>query len=145
MAGKCGKRPCAVCRKWFAPKPRAGSRQTVCDGDDCQRERHRRACAKWRAKNPDHDAAQRLRKRLEQARRSPPAPPPSMALPEHWWGIARDAVGAKMSVVVQECAKVLDRRARDAVGAKMLELPGSSAKVLPREARDAFAADRGPP
>lgn len=65
MAGKCGKRPCAACKRWFAPNPRAGGRQTVCDDARCRRERHRRACAKWRAKNPGHDAAQRLRKRLD--------------------------------------------------------------------------------
>ena len=38
------KRPCRICRRWFLPDRRAGDRQKVCSGKECQRERHRRNC-----------------------------------------------------------------------------------------------------
>ena len=46
------RRTCAVCRKRFAPDPRAADRQRVCSDPACQKERHRRDCLKWRTKNP---------------------------------------------------------------------------------------------
>ena len=54
------KRPCRICRCWFLPHPRAGPRQQVCSRPECQRERHRRACADWRRRNPDYDAEDRV-------------------------------------------------------------------------------------
>jgi hypothetical protein len=145
MSGKTGKRPCAYCKRWFAPNPRAGKRQKACEDPDCKRERHRRACARWRSRNPDHDAAERLRKKLDAARQQAPPPAPNVPLPKVWWKTARDAVGAKVEVVIQEVAKVLDRRARDAVTAKMGEGRATSPKVLPEVARDAFEVARAPP
>jgi hypothetical protein len=145
MSGKTGKRPCACCKHWFTPNPRAGKRQKVCDRDECRRERHRRACERWRERNPEHDAGERLRKKLDVARKQAPPTPPNVVLPEVWWKTARDAVGAKTVVVIQEVAKVLDRRARDAVAAKMGEVSASLPKVLGTVARDAFEDARGPP
>jgi len=145
MSGKTWMRPCRYCGRRFTPNPRAGKRQKACDDPECQQERHRRACASWRKRNPDHDAAERLRKKLEAARQQAPPPPPNVPLPELWWKVARDAVNAKTTVVIQEVAKVLDRRARDAVATKKGEATASPSKVLPGGARDAFERARAPP
>jgi hypothetical protein len=145
MSGKTGMRPCAYCKHWYTPNPRAGKRQKACDHPDCKRERHRKACASWRERNPDHDAAERLRKKLDAARQRAPPPPPNVPFPEVWWKIARDAVGAKTTVVIQETAEVLDRRARDAVATKKGEATASPPRVLPGIARDAFELARAPP
>ena len=45
-----GKRPCSICRKWFAPDVRQKGRQKTCSLA-CQNELHRRQCEKWNRKN----------------------------------------------------------------------------------------------
>ena len=45
------KRPCGVCRKWFQPDARLGSRQKTCGSAACQKEWHARTCRKWNKKN----------------------------------------------------------------------------------------------
>lgn len=138
------KRPCRVCGKWFEPHPRAGKRQRVCDREDCGRERHRRACAGWRAQHPDYDRERRLRERVrnevvvgEPLSRDP--------LTEIAWDAARDAAGLEASVIVEETGKVLAQWARDAVRAQASDITRKFAKVLPGPARDEIAAGAGPP
>jgi len=138
------KRPCRQCGKWFQPNPRAGKRQRSCDREDCQRERHRRACAHWRARNPEYDIERRLRDRV---RADPSAGEPLHRDPmaEIAWDVARDAVGVETSVIVEETGKVLASWARDAVHAQASEIMKRINKVLPDVARDAIAARAGPP
>jgi hypothetical protein len=61
------KKPCWICRRWFEPHPRAGSRQRVCSSEECQRERQRRAVAAGRKRNPDYDRENRLRAKVVKA------------------------------------------------------------------------------
>lgn len=138
------KRPCGVCRGWFEVNARAGKRQQVCGRVECQSERHRRCCARWRAHNPDYDRERRLRERLLRERgpgealsRDPTA--------QVVWSAARDAVGMEAAVIVEETAKVLWDWARDAVHAQQHDIAGQLGKVVPTPARDAIAAGAGPP
>jgi hypothetical protein len=138
------KRPCRECGKWFQPNARAGRRQRSCDREACQRERHRRACAKWRARHPDYDVERRLRERVRAAavvgeplQRDP--------LAEVVWDAARDAVGVEVAVIVEETGKVLVSWARDAVHAHTTEIMKRMRKVLPERAQDAIAAEARPP
>ena len=62
----CGKRPCSICRKWFAPDVRQKGRQTTCS-QACQNERHRRQCEKWNRKNKAVSKNNYLAKKLEDA------------------------------------------------------------------------------
>jgi len=136
-------RPCRVCRKWFAPHPRAGARQRTCGRDACQRERHRRACAQWHERHPDYDREGRLREGV----RVEAGPGEALArdpLAEVAWEAARDAVGMETAVIVEETGKVLALWTRDAVRAQAAEITRKLAKVLPREVRDAFEARAGP-
>ena len=138
------KRPCRVCGKWFKPHPRAGKRQRACGSEECQRERHRRACAAWRDENAEYDRERRLRERVrvEVAVGEPLSRDP---LAEIAWDVARDAVGVEVAVIVEETGKVLTLWARDAVHAQAAEMATKLAKVLPRAARDAIAGGAGPP
>ena len=60
------KRPCSICRRWFTPNPKQGSRQVTCGRPACQRERHRKKCAEWNRKNPEYFKADYLHKKLLQ-------------------------------------------------------------------------------
>jgi hypothetical protein len=59
------KRPCRVCRRWFAPDPRAGGRQMTCERAPCRQEWHRRACREWNRKNKAYYQENYLHKKLE--------------------------------------------------------------------------------
>lgn len=139
------KRPCSVCRRWFAKKPKAKHQRTC--SVECQRELHRRRCAEWRERNPDFDRENRLRDRVVKPKASeaaPETPPPADPLPRVLWRVARDAVGWEVAVVVEESAKVIVDWARDAVLSRSQTTSTSSTKVLTPAARDAVEA-RGPP
>jgi len=134
---KCRSRPCSACRRWFTPDPRARGRQTVCKREECGRERHRRACARWRAANPDYDREERLRRKVR--------PQPDAATPQIDWQAARDAVGLEVAVVVEEVSQILDGRARDAVAAQAAGIKGKPSQIPRRAARDDMAAPARPP
>jgi hypothetical protein len=109
------KRPCSICRRWFERDPRAGKRHAVCDAESCQRERNRRACARWRAENPEKVVAARLRRRLLA---TPPAPEEVVRVqPMRYFDpeVVRHLAGAEMQVVLEETAKVILAAARHVV------------------------------
>ena len=118
------KRPCRICRKWFAPHPRAGDRQHVCGDPRCQRERNRRACASWRRRYPDYDREDRLRRRLVREAESK-GPPGLGADPMRRidWQAARNAVGLQVAVAIEETGKVLHAWARNAVRSQVIDGP----------------------
>ena len=121
------KRPCRICRRWFRPHPRAGDRQRICSSPDCQRERHRRACATWRRQHPDYDREDRLRRRLQVPEKATAAAP----LRGIDWSAARDAVGLQVAVVIEETGQVLQHWARDAVSAQGTDRQGDRLQVPP--------------
>nr|WP_319491018.1 hypothetical protein [uncultured Desulfobacter sp.] len=61
-----GKRPCSICRKWFAPDVRQKGRQRTCS-PVCQNELHRRQCENWNRKNKAVSKNNYLAKKLEEA------------------------------------------------------------------------------
>ena len=137
---KCRGRPCSACRRWFRPDPRARDRQTVCGLPECRRERHRRACARWRMDNPDYDREDRLRRRVRPPDRADA--PPSARLD---WGAVRAAVGLEVAVVVEEVGQVLLAAARDDFVGQPAVPKGESGQVLPVPARDDIATSTGRP
>ena len=106
------KRPCRICRHWFCPHPRAGDRQHVCSRADCQRERHRRACQRWRQGEAPAERAHRLRQRIrvDAADRQAAGPSPRLS-----WDVVRDAVGLEVAVILEEISRLLEDAVRDAV------------------------------
>ena len=145
MPTKTNRRPCAICRRWFTASLQSRTRQTVCGEATCQRERHRRACAAWRAQNPDYDTEIRLRKRLQAALEAPARPPPKDELPREFWKVARDADAVELSVIVEVFGRVLVGLARDADFAQGLVTTREFGKVLATSARDESDGPRAPP
>lgn len=72
------KRPCCICRRWFRPHPRVGSRQRACGNPDCQSVRRRKKQKQWRERNPDYFRARRILDRSKEDRTPEPLrlPPP---------------------------------------------------------------------
>jgi hypothetical protein len=136
------KRPCRVCRRWFLPHPRAGDRQKVCSSAECQRERHRRSCARWHEKTPDYDREHRLRKGLQATDATGTEVDPLRRLD---WEAARDAVGLQVAVTLEEVGGVLVDWARDAVLTQQREIPWEFGGEVRAPARDAFDRARAPP
>jgi len=60
-------KPCSICRKWFKPDRRVGSRQKTCS-KECSDERRRRKRAEWRRRNPEYFRERWLRGRSERAK-----------------------------------------------------------------------------
>ena len=118
------KRPCRICRKWFAPNPRAGDRQLVCSERRCQSERHRRACEGWRRCHPDYDREDRLRRRLLKQDPKAASGLGTDPLRRIDWAAARDAVGLQVAVTIEEAGKVLHAWARDAVFSQLIAVQG---------------------
>lgn len=133
------KKPCRVCKKWFEPHPRAGSRQTVCSTPDCQRVRNQRACARWRKANPDWDRDRRLRDRIT----NHDAPPEARSSRKLLWGAVQHAVGLEVRVVLEESMKHVDMSLQHTVGANRQLNHGVLPKVLDSNARRPF--DTGGP
>ncbi len=137
------KRPCSICRRWFEPDPRTAKKQKVCSKDDCQRRRHARACARWRAGNPDYDIERRVRALVVAELPEVPAAPVSDPRDGLRWDRARDVMGAKGTVVAYELTGLIVQWTRDAMRPKMGERPSESLGVPrpgPRDVTDA----RGP-
>jgi hypothetical protein len=126
------KRPCRICGEFFHPDPRVGKVQRVCSKEACQRERHRRACSAWRRKNPDYDQDRRLRARLQVIDEKAAVKRfESERLRSLSWDVARDAIGLKPCVIIDETSKVLFRSPRDAIQRQPAENTGKSARFPP--------------
>jgi len=132
------KKPCRVCRKWFEPHPRAGRRQTVCSKPECQRERNRRACARWREANPDYDRDRRLRERIEA-----PAPPTARPTKKLIWPAVQHAVGLEVGVVLEESLRHMETWVQHAV-APINQLEPEDPSGVPRPVAQQPFEPRGP-
>ena len=89
------KKPCCICRRWFRPDPRIGSRrQRACRKPDCQSARRRKKQKAWRERNPDYFIARRIQDRSQSDRAPEPLrlPPPLSQLP---WDIAQSQFGTE--------------------------------------------------
>jgi hypothetical protein len=142
-------RQCEVCRRDFVSHPRAGDRQRVCDDEKCQRERHRRACASWRERNPDYDRDRRATAQLEMF--PAPAGPALQQAPlaQIPWEAVRKLLGAVPAQVLETALGQLYRWARDAVteetGRLRRQVAALQGELRALAARDAFGgAPSGP-
>jgi hypothetical protein len=71
------KRPCCICRRWFRPDARIGSRQRTCKSAECQRARRRKKQKAWRDRHLDYFIRKRIEKRGQQQ-----PPPEPLRMPE---------------------------------------------------------------
>ena len=84
------KRPCTICRRWYLPDPRVGTRRRACNQPDCRTALRKKTQASWRNRNPDYAAARRLDQRAKQ--REPPVKPLRLPKPldKLPWEVAKD-------------------------------------------------------
>ena len=107
------KRPCAICRRWFRPNARVGSRQHACGKPECQTSRRQKAQARWRRRNPGYAIAWRIDQRATQA----PSPPEPLRLPpllnQLPWEFAKDQFGSQRADFIGVMGALIVRSAKD--------------------------------
>ena len=115
------KRPCRICRRWFAPDPRLKDRQKTCGDAACMREWHRRKCKQWNEDNSAYFKANFLHLKLEDVKgqvegrvcgnreqgRSRPAGGHRGVLPPE---VVQEVMGAQTYVIIEYLAQQLLRR-----------------------------------
>src|SRR5438132_10023478 len=128
-------RPCCICRRWFRPDPRIGSRQRACQSRECQAARRVQTQRSWRESRPDYFIAYRMRERGEQDRPPEPLrlPPPLSRLP---WDIAQDEFGVKGADFIGIFGTVLLRAAQDQFRAYPIESTRIVNTLRPNPAQD---------
>ena len=127
------KKPCGICRRWFLPDVRVGERQKTCSNPACQRERHRRNCQESREQNQNEGRETQWRRRLRKDKESGPFREPREAVQ---WEEARDEIGVKVLVVIDEFVKLSLVCLRDEWRAQLIELKGKSGQLIPKGLRD---------
>ena len=115
------KKPCCICRRWFRPDPRIGSRQRACRNPDCQVARRRKKQKQWRECNRDYFIARRILDRGKADRAPEPLrlPPPLSQLP---WDIAQFEFAVKGTDFMGVLGTVLLRGAQSQFEAYLTDL-----------------------
>ncbi|TPV96475.1 MAG: hypothetical protein B7733_04565 [Myxococcales bacterium FL481] len=143
------KRPCRICKRWFQPNPRVGDRQKVCSNATCQRERHRRACAEWRRRNPDYDREERLRRKLRHDDDAGSSSAPDRGAHAAKRGLrlaaVRDEMGLQAYVLIDEIAGLLRLETRDGVVLQPPVIAREFGTLSRRSVQDEFVSGAGPP
>lgn len=116
------KKPCCICRRWFRPDPRIGSRQRACRNPDCRSARQKKMQRRWRERNPDYFIARRILDRGKQDRMPEPLrlPPPLNRLP---WDIAQSEFESQGADFIGVMGALLLRNAQSQFRAYLADLP----------------------
>ena len=128
------KRPCRICRKWFAADPRLGDRQQTCGAMECQRKWHARKCAEWNRKNRAYFRDVYLRGRLESFGSGPPAQSPSpcsscrindpprrsspLDLPQE---VIQEVIEVKPFIIIEYIVRLLMRGVQEEIRTQLIE------------------------
>jgi hypothetical protein len=138
------KRPCRICGRWFQVHPRAGDRQRVCSAAACQRERHRRACQRWRRQEAPAERRHRVRQRIRVESDGEPSSADGLA-GRLAWDAVRDAVGLEVAVIIEEVVRLFADAVRDAVSGQVRVGIGESRQVLSSGRRDDMVCEARAP
>ena len=132
------KRPCSICRRWFRPDTRVGSRQHTCSRPECQNSRRKRTQASWRAQNPDYFIAWRIQSRDGPEKRPKPAPRLPRPLSNLPWDIAEDEFGPKGAYFIGTMGSLLLKSAKDQFKVQNVDFTGDSVTLPPLATKDQF-------
>ena len=129
------KRPCCICRQWFRPDPRVGSRQRSCGKAKCRVLRRQKSQASWRRRNPGYAIAYRIDQRAAQTE---PAevmrvPAPLNQLP---WEFAKDQFGPQRADFIGVMGALMVRTAKDEFRAYLIDSRRLSDTLPPSTAKD---------
>ena len=129
------KKPCCICRRWFRPDPRVGSRQRACGNEECQAARRIQTQKGWRNRNPDYFITRRIDERGKQDRSPEPLrlPPPLNQLP---WDVAQDQFGVEGTDFIGLLGIVLLRAAQDQFKAYLVDTARATDTLQPGAAQD---------
>jgi len=64
---KIKKRPCKICRKWFTPNNKLKDRQQTCANPECQKEWHKKTCAKFNKRYCIEFRSNYMQKKIDEA------------------------------------------------------------------------------
>jgi len=113
------KRPCSICRKWFAPDPRIRGRQRTC-GAVCSEALTKRRQGDWRKRNADYSSGESLRRKIAQAEAGESIRVPSAgSLTRIPWRAVQTQLGVKQAVVLAFTLRLLDRALQTMMAAKI--------------------------
>ncbi len=131
---KQNKRPCRICRRWFTPDPRLGSRQRTCGDEVCQRKWHARKCAEWNRRNPSYFREIYLRGRLEPfgnvlLDQSPSSiesccvnDPPRRSFPQDLpQEVIQEVIEVKQFIIIEYIMRLLSRGFKEVIRRQLVE------------------------
>ena len=108
------KRPCRICKKWFAPNPRVGNRQKTCGSKECRDKWHAKKCSQWNRQNRAYFQGINLNKKLQAVKnqetaigKPPPQLPKSGIYPKLPQEVIQEVIGAQQLVIVEYLSRVL--------------------------------------
>src|SRR3954449_1850323 len=107
------KRPCTICRQWFRPDPRIGSRQRAWGKPECRTLRRQKTQASWRKRNPEYGAAYRIQQRALQRDRVAESLRMPVPLNQAPWDVAKDQFGAERADFIGFVSGLLLRASKD--------------------------------
>ena len=123
------KRPCCICRRWFRPDNRVGSRQQACSKPSCQALRRRKRQAAWRARNPDYFSGRRI-----QARGACDEPPEPLRLPSPLnqlpWDIAQSEFGVQGADFIGVMGALLVRSTQSQLKSYLIDSKADATTLL---------------
>jgi hypothetical protein len=143
---KSKRKPCRVCRAWFDPDPRVGSRQHTCSKAECQATRRKWTVAGWARRNPDYAAAWLLSRRAKQAKKEErdleplAVPRPLDQLP---WDVAEAELGRQGADFLAIMGRLLARPPKDQTSGHDLGITGGSGRVPQSGPKDQTCAEPG--
>jgi len=146
------KRPCRICRKWFAPNPRLSERQKTCGATECQQRWHARKCAEWNRKNRSYFKEIYISRRLESFVGNSPCPtpspapascnrgssPPRRASPLHLpQEVVQEVMGVQQLVIIEYIVRLLSRSVQEVIRSQRVETHKELRRLhLPSISRD---------
>ena len=114
------KRPCKICRKWFAPHPRLGDRQKTCGSKECQKKWHAKKCAQWNRQHRAIFQANYLSKKLQVVQNQATEKPPSQLhesgiFPKLPQEVIQEVISAQQLVIAEYLSQVLLRSVQEVI------------------------------
>lgn len=114
------KRPCKICRKWFAPHPRLGDRQKTCGSKECQKKWHAKKCAQWNRQHRAFFQATYLSKKLQAAQdQGIETPPPQLRKPNIFsklpQEVFQEVISTQQLVIIEYLSQVLMRSVQEVI------------------------------
>jgi hypothetical protein len=140
LMARASKRPCSICRRWFQPDARVGSRQYACSEPECQQRRRRGKQAEWRRRNPDYFVARRWTAATEGESSVPPRTP--APLEEVPWDVVQSQMGSKAGVVLGLFARVLLVHVQSQLRAQVPVITGESGRLPPQRVQSQMEAQQ---